>query len=210
MDSEARDTDKHETEETNNNEQSKKRRIQQRLKELGVSDDSTRPEKKWFSRYGNYLMVAIIVSLGVVYWLEYSSQRDLTESEVTTDKSTVKASSHQLVNNSSDASHPSRSEWFQKQAQHQQSMQKAWQQHQQRYQQWLTRQREQQARAWADWQNYIKQQQNNRQAFWGSYPAPQGTGYTSVPPVQPYQTYPGWQVPPVAQRPYTENPYYNR
>lgn len=57
-----------------NNEKSKLEHIKQRLKEMGVSDDSERPAKSWLSKYGKFLMIIIAAALVVAYGVEYSKQ----------------------------------------------------------------------------------------------------------------------------------------
>ena len=63
-------------------ENTKQEHIKQRLKDLGVSDDSQRPKKSWFSRFGNHIMITAVVVLSVLYWLEYRSMEQNTEVEV--------------------------------------------------------------------------------------------------------------------------------
>ncbi len=224
MESESKDINQSSVKDDVGATETKQEHIKQRLKDLGVSDDSTRPEKSWFSRYGNYLMLAIIVSLGVVYWLEYSNQYNPNEQTVakvnvpatnptinfnpharqTTSQNTRKNNPYKRNNTSPDAY---QAQWLQRQAQHRKAMQQAWQRQQTHQKEWLKQQRDQQARAWANWQKYIKQQQKNNQYYSAGYPTNQTAGNRKG---QPGNTYPRNQWPPRYQQPYSNNPYYNR
>ena len=60
-------------------EQSKQAHIKERLKEMGVSQDSVRPEKSWLSKNVNFIIIAIVAVLVAAYVYEYkfaSSQQD--------------------------------------------------------------------------------------------------------------------------------------
>lgn len=59
--------------EEENNEQSKRDHIKERLTEMGVSQDSVRPKKSWFSRNINFLIISIIAILVGVFAIEYQS-----------------------------------------------------------------------------------------------------------------------------------------
>ena len=67
---------------SNDEVESKQEHIKQRLKEMGVSDDSERPKKSFLSQYGKYFFLVIIGVLVVAYWFEYSKQDDLTNTQV--------------------------------------------------------------------------------------------------------------------------------
>jgi len=56
-----------------NNEQSKRDHIKERLKEMGVSQDSVRPEKSWIARNINYLIIAVVAILVGAFVIEYQS-----------------------------------------------------------------------------------------------------------------------------------------
>ena len=66
----------------NNGVKTKRERIKQRLKELGVSDDSVRPEKSFLSKYAKYFMAVVFVALLVAYGLEYSKQDETVDVQV--------------------------------------------------------------------------------------------------------------------------------
>lgn len=66
----------------NNDVKTKRERIKQRLKELGVSDDSVRPEKSLLSKYGKYFVAVVLFALLVAYGLEYSKQDEMVDVQV--------------------------------------------------------------------------------------------------------------------------------
>lgn len=151
--------------------QSKQEHIKERLKDLGVSEESERPVKSWYGRYGNYMIVTIVVVLSVIYWLE---SRTMDKNSV--QQTAQKDSSVELAQNSN--SHVpdvqqnnmmpvNNSQYAQMQQsrmhqnrQHQNEMRKkAWEQQKLRYQQWQKHVREQQEKNRQAWEQYIKQQQ---------------------------------------------------
>lgn len=72
----------------NNDEVSKLEHIKQRLKDMGVSDDSERPGKSLLSKYGKYMMAIVAFVLVVAYGVEYSNQQS-TVDMAAADDSTV-------------------------------------------------------------------------------------------------------------------------
>ena len=54
--------------------ESKEEHIKQRLKDMGVSEDSERPEQSFISKYGKYFMAGIFIVLIAAYWFEYNKQ----------------------------------------------------------------------------------------------------------------------------------------
>lgn len=56
--------------------------IRQRLKELGVSEQSERPKPSFLSKYGKYFFIAIIAVLVAAYWFEYSKQTNSEEQQL--------------------------------------------------------------------------------------------------------------------------------
>ncbi len=197
-----------------NNAQDKQEHIKQRLKELGVSDDSKRPEKSWFSKYRNYLMVSIIAILVAAYWVEY--QDNDTDSVQQTVQVETPAESVQKLNQHSPASQPNhrmqpgnQQHAFMRHNAMQQRMmqQRAWEQQQMRQQAWQKNIREQQARnrqAWEQWQKQQQVQTTNAGSVAGSeqgqlnirnQPAP-------FPYAGPYPQYYPLPPPPVYPQPY--------
>lgn len=57
----------------------KQEHIKDRLKEMGVSSDSVRPEKSWLSKYINYIIVLVIATLVTGYWYENKKQNSADE-----------------------------------------------------------------------------------------------------------------------------------
>ena len=78
MDSESQTNDEE------NNVQNKQEHIKERLKEMGVSQDSVRPEKSWLSKYVNYVIGATVCVLVVAYWYE-TNRDDVLSAEETAD-----------------------------------------------------------------------------------------------------------------------------
>lgn len=74
----------------NNDVKTKRERIKQRLKDMGVSDDSVRPEKSFLSKYGKYFMVVVFGALLVAYGLEYSKQDETVDVQVAEDNTDSK------------------------------------------------------------------------------------------------------------------------
>jgi len=62
--------------------ESKQERIKQRLKDMGVSEDSERPKSSWLSRYGRYAFIVIVGLLVAAYWIEYTKSDMEKESQV--------------------------------------------------------------------------------------------------------------------------------
>jgi len=196
--------------EEENNIQDKQEHIKQRLKDLGVSEESTRPEKSWFSRYGNYLMVAVIGTLIVVYWLEYKNQDSKEEQQLTqTEATDVLHNSTPNYFNQQPRSNmqptPQQKQWMQQQ---QNMYRQAMQQQEMRRQAWLKQVRDQQEKNRQAWEQYTKQQQeiyqkriaasrDNSQNVYS-----QGNRYMQAPPHYP--------VPQSARQPVYQQPYSNR
>ena len=63
--------------EEENNEQNKRDHIKERLKDLGVSQDSVRPQKSWISRNINNLILAVVVVLVGAFIIEYQSSQTM-------------------------------------------------------------------------------------------------------------------------------------
>lgn len=63
--------------EEENNEQDKRDHIKERLKEMGVSQDSVRPHKTWFSRNINYLILSVVAVLVGAFAIEYQSSKKM-------------------------------------------------------------------------------------------------------------------------------------
>lgn len=151
--------------------QSKQDHIKERLKDLGVSEESDRPEKSWYGRYGNYVIATVIVVLSGIYWLEYKAQD--TNSDQLAAKTNNTADSIQNSNPHVPYAHqknmmPANNAQYAQM--HQQRMQqnrlkqnemrkKAWEQQKLRYQQWQKQVREQQEKNRQAWEQYNKQQQ---------------------------------------------------
>ena len=211
--------------EESNTAEDKQEHIKQRLKDLGVSDDSTRPKKSWFSSYGTYLMVAIIASLVFVFWLEYSSEEKVVTKRIM-DKRTVhnqnsNSGPYAPTNNMMASSQPQQNKNHQqmmqqhteKQKQWQQQRQQAWEQQQAERKEWIKQQQAQQARrddwvkqqqaqqakAWEVWQQRLNEQQARYNQRGNN---PQANGYQAPPN--------GFQVPPNYQYPAANAPQYNQ
>ena len=60
-----------------NKDQSKQDHIKERLKDMGVSQDSIRPERSWFSKYGKPVMLSIAAILIGVFWYESQKQESV-------------------------------------------------------------------------------------------------------------------------------------
>lgn len=75
---------------SNDDVENKQEHIKQRLKEMGVSDDSERPKKSLLSKYGKYFLLLVVGVLVVAYWFEYSKQDDSASTQVA-DGNTVSA-----------------------------------------------------------------------------------------------------------------------
>lgn len=75
------------TNEEENNAQSKQDHIKERLKEMGVSDDSVRPEKSLLSKFSSYVIALIVIVLMAGFWLESNRQDDSSEQVAVSDES---------------------------------------------------------------------------------------------------------------------------
>lgn len=181
--------------------QSKQEHIKERLKDLGVSEESERPKKSWIGKYGTYMAVTVVVTLSAIYWLESGNQDNDSVQQVAAEET----SSNQVQNlnphvpnvqpNNMMTSNNQQMSWQQQNAMHQRNMQqKAWEQQKMRQQAWRKQVREQQEKNRQAWQQYIKQQQamnqggmpanggsqrnmqqqNNNPNYAGSYPHPYG------------------------------------
>ena len=156
-------------------EQSKQEHIKERLKDLGVSEESARPEKSWYARYGNYVISTIIIVLGVIYWLEYrTSANDSVEQVAQKD-----ASSEQHQNSNPHNSNPHNSgfqvsdqhmAWMKQNGMtHNMHQQKAWEGQKLRQQEWQKRAREQQVKNRQAWENNMREQQARNEKAWEQY-----------------------------------------
>lgn len=208
------------------NTEDKQEHIQQRLKELGVSDDSKRPEKSWVARYGNYLMISVILTLVVIYWLEYRTIDNTNNhaAEMSAPVSQQPSNSYgvpyAVQQPTTNYSQPlTREQWMEQQEKRRVAMQQAWQEQQARQQEWQKNQYEQRMKAWQDWQNYIKTQQDSYQSNQN------GNNAKNVQPnnnaFNPHRNMQGYNVPRYYgpqygrpnnfQQPYNQpNPYVNR
>lgn len=63
------------TNEEENDTKNKQDHIKDRLKEMGVSPDSVRPEKSWLSKYASYFIALIVAVLAAGYWYENQNQK---------------------------------------------------------------------------------------------------------------------------------------
>ena len=62
--------------------ESKEEHIKQRLKEMGVSEDSERPKESFVSKYGKYFVAVIFVALLAAYWFESNKQSGMDDEQV--------------------------------------------------------------------------------------------------------------------------------
>lgn len=60
--------------EEENSVKSKQEHIKERLKEMGVSQDSVRPEQSWLAKYSKYFFLIVISALVVAYLFVYKIQ----------------------------------------------------------------------------------------------------------------------------------------
>jgi hypothetical protein len=82
--------------EEENDVKKKQEHIKDRLKEMGVSPDSVRPEKSWLSKYANYFIALIVVALAAVYWYENQKQGVADEAVAVSEEND--ASSERVLN----------------------------------------------------------------------------------------------------------------
>ena len=219
MSSESEEIENKKTAEDNADE-TKKEHIQQRLKDLGVSDDSVRPKKSWLSRYGNHILVTIAIVLSVIYWLEYramESEADAVASNENQQGDVKQATFYPAVNRNQQGM-PNQMEWQKRQKKYQENLKKAQKEQEALYKEWQKEQKALQQKAWEAWNNYVKKQQAINKKYMqpntgnpkGNFPAninnnPQAYGFNAA--QQPYRN----QAPPSRyQQPYKQNPYYNR
>lgn len=76
--------------------ESKEEHIKQRLKEMGVSEDSKRPEQSLLSKYGKYFIAVIFVALIAAYGFEYNKKTNAegdTAAESTTSTNAIQQTS---------------------------------------------------------------------------------------------------------------------
>ncbi len=62
-------------------EEDKQEHIKQRLKEMGVSEDSERPSKPWYIKYGVHMAATVLIVIGIVYYLESSRQEEVATAD---------------------------------------------------------------------------------------------------------------------------------
>ena len=217
--------------------QTKQEHIKERLKDLGVSEESERPKKSWFSQYGSYVMVAVAIILITIYWLENKNQDNNPVAQVAQQESP--AEQNQNVNpHQPNQMMPANNQavpWMQQNAaNHRMMQQKAWEQQKMRHEAWQKQMREQQEKNRQAWDQYIKQQQvmnhrgmpasgagqgnmqqqNQNPQYAGSYPPPYWNNYQRNQAQGPRnmprynQAPPNYQAPPAYQQPYP-NQYYN-
>jgi len=156
-------------------EQSKQEHIKERLKDLGVSEESARPEKSWYARYGNYLIGTIIIVLGLIYWLEYRTSVDDSVEQVA--QKDVSSGQHQNSNpHSSDVQmNNQRMAWMKQNGMNPNSMNRnmqqpmTWEEQKLRQQEWQKRAREQQVKNRQAWENQMRDQQARNQQAWEQY-----------------------------------------
>lgn len=146
-----------------NDVQDKQEHIKQRLKDLGVSEESERPAKSWFSRYRNYLIATVIVVLAAVYWFEYRSQNGSIEQPLAQTNTSIEPMHNSDVYyphpNFNQTPNPQQQRWMQQQDMYRQAMQ----QREIRRQAWIKQVREQQLKGRQAWDKYIRQQQTMSQ-----------------------------------------------
>ncbi len=152
--------------------QDKQEHIKQRLKDLGVSEDSERPKKNWFKQYGNYFLIIIVALLVVAYWAEYKNQDDHSVKKMAKESTSVKQTEHLSIP-SSQAEHKiplnnQKFSWEQYNAIQQKRMQQAWEQQKIRQQAWRKQVTERRKKDWLAWQQWLKQQQALRQTYGAS------------------------------------------
>jgi len=186
------------TNDENNEVKSKRERIKQRLKEMGVSVDSERPQESWLSKYGKYFLVVIFLGLLVAYWLEYKNQDSSSEQKIAQNEPSA-AQNQNLSPYYSNGqprqmapSNNQQSAWQQRNAMHQKRQHEMWQQQKMRQQAWQKQMREQQEKNRQAWEQYIRQQQENNAYYGNNFQQNQPPSYYSQPyPNQSY--YNGWQ-----------------
>ena len=146
--------------------QSKQDHIKERLRDLGVSEESERPKKSWLGKYGTYMVVTVVVTVSAIYWLESRNQDNDSAQQVAAEETSVKQVQNlnpHITNvqpNNMMTSNNQQLSWQQKNVMQQREMQrKAWEQQKMRQQVWQKQIREQQEINRQAWQQYIKQHQ---------------------------------------------------
>lgn len=196
-----------------NNVQDKQQHIKQRLKDLGVSDDSKRPEKSWFGKYGNYLMISIIAVLVAAYWVEHQDQNNDSVQQTIQVETPIEPI--QSLNPHFPSSSPdhrmqagNQQHTFMRHNAMQQRMmqQRTWEQ-QMRQQAWQNQMREQQVRNRHAWEQWQKQQQAQATNAGSASDSVQGQINTrnqpgSFPYAAPYPQYYPMPQPQVYPQPY--------
>jgi len=147
-----------------NSVQTKQEHIKERLKELGVSEESERPTKSWFRRYGSYVIVAVVITLISIYWLENNNQVNNHVEQVAQQESPVDENQNQTVNpqqtNQMMTENNQATPWMQQNAaKHRMMQQKVWEQQKMRHEAWQKQMREQQEKNRQAWEQYRQQQQ---------------------------------------------------
>lgn len=142
--------------------QTKQEHIKERLKDLGVSEESERPKKSWFSQYGSYVMVAVAITLVTIYWLENKNQDNNPVAQVAQKESSGQQNQNTNLHqpNQMMSSNNQGAPWMQKNAaNHRMMQQKAWEQQKIQHEAWRKQMRDQQDKNRQAWEQYIKQQQ---------------------------------------------------
>jgi len=208
--------DAKENENTNNagsdDAEKKQQRIKDRLKEMGVADDSVRPQKSTLARFANIIIFAVVAVLVVAYVYEYQAST-VDNGDAVAEQTSTPAENTAMQNTAPPVAS---------------SNQQYWQQPQQQYDQWSQYQPDQQA----NYQQDQPKNQNDRyaqQRYWpqayqyqppAAYWSPYGAYYSYQQPAYggyyPQQNRPqtnmnNQQQAPVYQppAPYAGQPYYN-
>ena len=189
-----------------NDEQSKQDAIKERLKEMGVAQDSVRPEKSWFAKFGKFVLLLVIGVLIGAYWYEAQRMGDTGEESMAQTETPANAAYPSAYGYDNRwTNQPPPAPWMQAPATQQENVV-----------------REDSANTQADNYNQQNSYWSNQRAYPGySQPyRPNYGGYYSAPvPPQGYaarndqQRYSGnYQMPPPAYRypnPYDGQTYYN-
>ena len=199
----------------NSEQHNKEEHIKQRLKELGVSEDSERPRASFISKYGKYFLPVVIVVLVAAYWYEYTKQPAMDESQLAGDNDVVTQQPSQVYPYGQPMQRPEPPAWVkERRAQMPQPPEPP---------EWVTKQRAQapQPPAWVQEQRkkWLQQQQAmynqgninnnaNKQLYYGGYPAYPPQPYWHNYPG--YYSYNGYAPGPIYPGPYAGGyPYYN-
>jgi len=151
-------------------EQSKQEHIKERLKDLGVSEESARPEKSWYARYGNYVISTIIIVLGVIYWLEYRTTANDSVEQVAQKDTSSEQYQNSNQHNSDVQVDDQHMVWMKQNGMmHNMQQQKTWEEQKIRQQEWQKQAREQQVKNRQAWENQMREQQARNQQAWEQY-----------------------------------------